>query len=132
MPVTATLVPDRPAIRLSSSLTLRATLEGPAPLRVEVPAEVLSEESAPIWQIIPLGSAKLVDLPGGLQRWSQDYKLSPFAAGDAVPLSLRDVSVSGGNDVSPKSVAFPSLTVRVETSIKTICLLYTSPSPRDS
>ena len=120
MPVTATLVPDRPAIRLSGSLTLQAALEGPAPLRVEVPAEVLSDESAPIWQIIPLGSAKLADLSGGTQRWSQDYKLVPFAPGDSVPLSLREFPVTSGDGVSAKSVAFPVLSIRVETSITKI------------
>ncbi len=120
MPVTATLVPDRPAIRLSSSLTLKAAFEGPAPLRVEVPSEVLSDESAQVWQIAPVGSAKLVDLPGGTQRWSQDFKLSPFAPGDAVPLALREFSVTAGGDAAPKSIAFPALTIRVETSIKSI------------
>jgi hypothetical protein len=120
MPTTANLVPDRTAIRLSGSLTLKATLEGPAPLRVDVPAEVLSDASAQVWQIAPIGSAKLLDLPGGTQRWSQDYKLSPFAPGDAVPLALREFSVSSGNDVSPKAIAFPALTIRVETSITSI------------
>ena len=120
MPVTAALAADRTAIPLSKSLTLQATLQGPAPLRVEVPASLLSEESAPLWEIAPLGAAKLVDLPNGQQLWSQDYKVSPFAAGPAVPLSLREFSVTGGNDVSAKAAAFPALTIRVDTKITAI------------
>lgn len=120
MPVTATLVPDRPTIRLSSSLTLQATLQGPAPLRIEVPAQILAEESAPLWQVVPVGSAKLVDLPDGQQRWSQEYRASPFSPGSTVPLVFREFTVASGNDVTSKSVAFPTLTIRVETTIKTV------------
>ena len=120
MPATATLVPDRPAIRLSGTLTLKATLEGPAPLRVDAPVELLSEDSAPAWRIEPVGSAKLVELPDGRQRWSQDYKLSPFAAGPNVPLGLREFTVAAGDDAGAKPVAFPILSIQVDTVVRNI------------
>ncbi len=120
MPVTAALVPDRTTIRLSGSLTLRATLEGPAPLRVEAPAEILAEESEALWQIAPVGAARLVELPDGRQRWSQEFKASPFAAGPSVPLALREFSAAGGDDVTAKGVAFPTLIIHVETTIRTV------------
>ncbi len=117
MPVTATLVPDHQTIRLSGSLTLRATVEGPAPLRVEMPGAALSDESAPLWEIAPLGPAQRVDLPDGQQRWTQDYKVSPFAPGPAVPLSLRDGTVAAGDAIEAKAIAFPALSIRVDTQI---------------
>ena len=117
MPVTATLMPDQQAIRLSGSLTLRAAVEGPAPLRIELPSAALSDESAPLWEIIPLGPAQRVDLPDGQQRWTQDYKASPFAPGPAVPLSLRDGIAAAGNVIEAKAVAFPALSIRVDTKI---------------
>ncbi len=120
MPATATLTADRESIPLSKNLTLQATLQGPAPLRVEVPANVLSDEAAPLWEVIPLGAATLVDLPGGQQRWSQQYTASPFAAGKVVPLSFREFTAAAGNDVSAKSIAFPALQIQVETKIAKI------------
>ncbi len=120
MPVTATLVPDRPTIRLSSSLTLQAALQGPAPLRIEVPAQILAEDSAPLWRVVPVGSAKLVDLADGQQRWSQEYHASPFSPGATVPLAFREFTIASGNDVTSKTVAFPTLSIRVETTIKTV------------
>ena len=120
MPVTATLVPDHQTIRLSGSLTLRATVEGPAPLRVEMPGAALSDESAPLWEIAPLGPAQRIDLPGGQQRWAQDYKVSPFAPGPAVPLSLRDGTVASGDAIEATAIAFPTLSIRVDTKIAKI------------
>ena len=117
MPVTATLVPDHQTIRLSGSLTLRATVEGPAPLRVEMPDAALSDDSAPLWEIAPLGPAQRVDLPDGQQRWIQDYKVSPFAVGPAVPLSLRDGTVAAGDIIEAKAIPFPALSIRVDTKI---------------
>ena len=117
MPVTATLVPDHQTIRLSGSLTLRATVEGPAPLRVEMPGAALSDESAPLWEIAPLGPAERVDLPGGQQRWTQEYKVSPFAPGPAVPLSLGDGTVAAGDALEATAIAFPALSIHVDTKI---------------
>ena len=120
MPVTATLSADRESIPLSKTLTLQATLLGPAPLRVEVPANVLSDEAAPLWEVVPLGAAKLVDLPGGQQLWSQQYTASPYAFGQTVPLTFREFTVIAGNEVSAKPIAFPALKIHVEKSIAKI------------
>jgi len=120
MPVTATLSADRESIPLSKSLILRATLQGPAPVRVDAPAKLLSDESAPLWEIAAIGPATISTLPNGEQLWSQCYKVSPFAPGPAVPLSLREFTVTTGNAVSAESVAFLKQTIRVETKIKQI------------
>ena len=114
MPVTATLSADRESIPMAKTLTLQATLLGPAPLRVEVPANVLSDEAAPLWEVIPLGAAKLVDLPGGQQLWSQQYTASPYAFGPTVPLTFRDFTAIAGGEVAAKPVAFPPLKIHVE------------------
>ena len=53
--VTAAATADRTTIRLSENLWVTFAVEGPAPLRVELPENLLAAESMAAWRIRPLG-----------------------------------------------------------------------------
>ena len=80
--VTPSLTADRTDLRLSDSMHLTLAVEGPGPLRVELPAELLDAVAAANWRLRPAGAAAVTDLPGGRQRWSQSYRADPYVAGD--------------------------------------------------
>ena len=54
--VTAAATPDRTTIRLSEHLRVTLAIEGPAPLRVELPEPLLAAGSASAWRVRPAGS----------------------------------------------------------------------------
>lgn len=103
---------DQLALRLSDTLTVVVTADGPAPLRVEPPKDLLAAESVLVWKVEPLGPATLTDR-GADQRWQQAYKLSPFVPGEKVPVAFNPFKVNG-TDLTPDP-----LTVKVETSLQT-------------
>jgi hypothetical protein len=103
---------DSTAVRLSDTLTVVVTADGPAPLRVDPPKDLLAPESALVWKVELLGPATLTDR-GTDQRWQQAYKLSPFVPGEAVPVAFNPLKVNGA-DLTPDP-----LTVKVETSLQT-------------
>jgi hypothetical protein len=102
---------DQPAVRLSDTLTVVVTADGPAPLRVDPPKDLLAPEAALVWKAEPLGPATLTDR-GADQRWQQAYKLSPFVPGEKVPVAFNPFRVNGA-DLTPEP-----LTVKVETSLQ--------------
>lgn len=103
---------DQPAVRLSDTLTVVVTADGPAPLRVDPPKDLLAPEAVQVWKVEPLGPAALTDR-GTDQRWQQAYKLSPFVPGEKVPVAFNPFKVNGA-DQTPDP-----LTVKVETSLQT-------------
>jgi hypothetical protein len=110
-PVRATAVADRTSLRLSDSLTVTVSVSGPAPLRVELPKDLLTEESAAVWKIEQLGPATLAEDGNGSARWEQPFRLSPFVPGEAVPIGFRPIRV-GDQSVTPDP-----LSVQVVTSL---------------
>ena len=116
--VTPTLTADRTDLRLSGSLRLTLAVEGPGPLRVELPAEQLDDASAANWRLRPSGPATVTELPDGRQRWSQTYRADPYLAGEAVPLGLAPINVYAAGNAQPTKVELQPLTVRVSTGVK--------------
>ena len=110
MPISATITPAVQSIRLSDALTVKLTIVGPAPLQVELPKELLSDESAQIWKIEPIGTPLLTQ-EGDLARWGQSFRLSPFLPGDEVTIGFRPVTV--GFDTVPVE----RISVRVTTTL---------------
>jgi hypothetical protein len=112
---------DRGTIQLSESARLTLTLEGPAPLRVELPKEpdkLLTPESATVWHIRPAGPPAVTPLPeDGRDRWTQTFRVSPFVPGKKVTLAFGPVKVTAGTDLNPQDVTFPAKEVRVQTAI---------------
>jgi len=104
------VIPDRTTLRLSDSLRLEIAIEGPAPLRVEMPKEWLADASAGLWKMQSLGPPSLQEIPMG-QRWSQAFRLDPYVPGTPVPLIFVPVKV---ND---REVNLPSFSIEVTTSV---------------
>ncbi len=98
-------------LRLSDTTDITLTASGPAPLRVELPKELLTPETAVGWQIVPVGP---LSRSADDTIWAQTFRLSPFVPGDAVPVTFNPVMVNG-TQVTPDP---PSLTFKVETSLR--------------
>jgi hypothetical protein len=111
---------DHSTIQLSESARLTLTLEGPAPLRVDMPKEpdkLLTPESANVWHIRPAGPPAVTPLPEGRERWAQTFRISPFIPGEKVVVAFAPVKVTASTDLNPQEVTFPAKEVRVQTSI---------------
>ncbi len=111
----AAVAPD--ALWLADTARLTVSVEGPAPLRVELPArpdELLDEPSRRAWKIDQPGAPDTTPLDGGRERWTRTYRLSPFVPGKQVPVGFDPVKVrAGGVD---HDVSFPTVAVEVKTS----------------
>jgi len=109
--ISVEVIPSRTELRLSESLRAEVRISGPAPLRLDLPKEWLAESSPAVWKIEPLGSPRLTDAPGGVQQWSQSFRLDPYLPGASVPLAFSPAIVNG------QEVHFPSFSIAVTTSI---------------
>lgn len=114
---TLTIVADRAALRLSDSAAVTVTVEGVAPLRVEVPAELLAGASADIWRIVPTGPARTEQLPGGRERWVQQYRVDPYQPGAGLPLEFNPFRVKAGPAVESVPLSDRPLSMTVETNL---------------
>jgi hypothetical protein len=108
--VTATATADRTTIRLSDKLLVTFTIEGPAPLNVELPRDLLAAESPP-WRIRPAGPATTEALPDGRERWSQAYRLDPYPPWGDVRLTFAPAKVRTG------AARWPEIEVKVQTDL---------------
>ncbi|MDB5309085.1 MAG: hypothetical protein JWO38_3287 [Gemmataceae bacterium] len=111
---------DRNSIRLSESARLRLALEGPAPLRVDLPAEpekILSPEAAGAWRIRPAGAAAVTPLAEGRERWERTFRLDPWDPAEKAVITFAPVKVTAGTDLNPREVNWPAIEVRVQTTI---------------
>ncbi len=98
--------------RLSDSMRIILRLEGPTPLRVELPTELekmLAPEVRAMWRIRAAGPEERTLLPEGRERWGRPFRLDPYAAGDPVPLVFAPVKVTAGTDSAPQDVTWPSV-----------------------
>jgi hypothetical protein len=115
--VTSSVTVAPSEVRLSESVRVTLAVEGDAPLRVELPAEVLDEQSSAVWRARPDGPAAVTDLPGGRQRWARTYRVDPYVPGKAVHLGFAPAKVSAGRDPQSKEVPFASKAVTVTTEV---------------
>jgi hypothetical protein len=77
--VSVTAKADKSTVRLSASIRVTLTVEGPAPLRVEVPKQVLVPESERDWKVQAVGSPVVTPAGTARERWEHVYRLDPFA-----------------------------------------------------
>lgn len=94
---------------LSDTTDITLTATGPAPLRVELPKELLTPETAVGWQIVPVGP---VARSADGTTWAQTFRLSPFVPHEALPLAFNPITVNG------TAVTPDPLTFKVETSLR--------------
>jgi len=98
--VTATATPDQKTVPLSGSVRVTLAVEGPAPLRVELPKQLLAPEADRDWKVQPAGPAAVAPLAGGREKWSQVLRLDPYVPGEAMYVGFAPVKVNG-NEVTP-------------------------------
>lgn len=104
----ATATASATTLRLSDTIDLTLTAKGEAPLRVELPKDLLEPASAAVWQIEPVGTATVT--PDGT-AWTRHYRLSPFLPGEHT-LKFNPIKVNG-TDATPESLTF-----KVETALR--------------
>lgn len=110
---TASLHLSAAVLRLSDTLDATLVIEGPPPLILSLPQPLLAPASASAWKLTTVGTPKVEKLIDGLERWSQQYRLVPFAVGDVVPVEFAPIGVGAGAsvvavEVPPQKVAVKS------------------------
>ena len=117
MTPTLTITADRAALRLSDTITVTVAVEGAVPLRVEVPKDLLTGASADIWRVDPAGAARTDALPDGRERWTQQYKCSPFQPGAGLPLEFAPLRVTAGPATEAAALSDRPLSFTVTTDL---------------
>jgi hypothetical protein len=93
--IIAAATAKKKTIDLSESLGVTLSIEGPAPLRVELPKQLLVSESDRDWKIQSAGSASVSSLGGGRERWVQNFRLDPYVFGTAQTILFAPIKVNG-------------------------------------
>lgn len=110
--VVASATADRGAVTLSEAVRVTLALEGPAPLRVDLPARLLAADANELWRVRADGAATLEPLPNGRARWRQVYRLDPWTPpellGTSQQVAFNPVTVNG------RATAWPAVAVTVE------------------
>lgn len=110
-PLRADATADRTACALSDSVRVVLSLEGPAPLRVELPKMLLTADADSAWRIRPDGDARVTPLPNSRERWEQKLRLDPYVEGAPLVASFAPVKANG------EPVTFPAVRVTVEKKV---------------
>ncbi|CAN5152154.1 hypothetical protein BH11PLA2_BH11PLA2_52850 [soil metagenome] len=113
---TATLHLSTTNMRLSDTLTATLTIEGPAPLAVTLPKPLLNKVSSLAWTVTPSGPTTVLKLLDGHERWTQQYRLDPYAVNDSVPVTFSPIVVASGTETT--TITLPTQNVKVTTEIR--------------
>ncbi len=99
--VSTTATPDKKTVSLSQSLRVTLAVEGSAPLRVELPKQLLAPEADRDWKIQPVGKPTVAPAGDGRERWVQVFRLDPYVAGDAMTVLFAPLKVNGRETTGP-------------------------------
>ena len=107
---------DRATIRLSESVRVTLTVDGPAPLRVDVPNPLLDEPSTAAWRVRPVGSPIVMTAPSGRETWELVLRADPYQPGE--PMRLGFLPLRAASRTEPlREFPIPAIDVRVTTAI---------------
>jgi len=109
--VRADATADRAACALSESVRVTLSLEGAAPLRVELPKMLLTADADSAWRVRADGEARITALPNNRERWEQRLRLDPYVEGAPLVASFAPVKANG------EAVTFPGVRVTVEKKV---------------
>ena len=113
--VTTSADADRQTMRLSESVRVTLSVEGTAPLRVELPSP-LSAEAQAVWRVKSAERPTVAALEGNRERWSQTFLLDPWILGDPLPLTFAKARVKAGNGAE-EELGWKSFDIRVLSAI---------------
>jgi hypothetical protein len=108
-----TLSIEPKVIALADKAIATVRIVGTVPLRVAVPPAILDDPTSLSWNISPLGNAT-ESRDGASFVWQQQYQLSPFIVGNALPVQFSSFQVNNS------TVAVPAAQVSVNTSIQSL------------
>ena len=103
-------------VALSGWMRVTLTLEGPKPLRVELPDQLLTADADGIWGIRPAGPVELAPVGADRERWSRAYRVAPYPPPTGDPAGKRAVSFNPVT-VNGQKVTWKSIEVEVTKSI---------------
>ncbi|MBN9119692.1 MAG: hypothetical protein J0I06_11140 [Planctomycetes bacterium] len=103
-------------VALSGWMRVTLVLEGPKPLRVELPDPLLTADANGVWRIRPDGPAELAPAGNGRERWRRAYRLTPYPPPAGDPAGKRVVSFNPVT-VSGRPVTWPPIEVEVTKSV---------------
>ena len=89
---------DRTEITLAQPVRVTLAIEGPAPLRVELPKELLTADANTVWRIRtepPDRKPEVTPAGAGRERWQQVYRLDPYPPPGTLRVSFNPVTVNG-------------------------------------
>ena len=108
---------DARTVALSGKRLLTVSVEGPAPLRVDLSDVPLAPASAAIWKSNAAGAASAEPTSAGRERWQRTFWLHPYSAGESVPLMPAALTVRAGTSADSRIEWERPLSVRVTTDV---------------
>ncbi len=110
--VVATATADSANITYANFAHVTLTIDGPAPLVVEVPKELLTPETGIVWRAQPVGGAARETLPDGRERWRLVVRVRAYPplvgeAGGTRHVAFNPIPVNG------KPVTFDAVSFEV-------------------
>src|SRR5262249_20931974 len=112
-------------VSLSADLRLTVSIEGPAPVEVDAPTALTA---SPDWRV-RAGRARIVQLPGGRERYEQSFQLEPFQTGERVPLPLNPWHFRTKNEIRDWPVTGPAQEIRAHSTVWKPDLSFARPIP---
>jgi hypothetical protein len=109
---------DRVELPLSGQVLLELEIEGPRPLHVELPKDLLAEESETFWQVKPQGTVTVSQSGPGRETWRQRWILEPFSTGSELVVQFNPVKVWTQEEAQPREYRWQSITLKVTSSVK--------------
>lgn len=98
---------------LSGSVRVAVSIEGPSPLLVEPPKQLLSADANAAWHIRPDNSGRpaIARTADGRERWQQVYRLDPYQFGESLVITFTPFTVNG------QLVRIPAVEVAVSKTV---------------
>jgi hypothetical protein len=104
---------DRGEVELSGELRVLVSIEGPAPIEVDLPRPLTATTD---WQV-NVSPPKTVSLGEGVERWQQAFRFKPYQTG-RVPLKLQPIRFRTGNEVRDWELTWPPQNIGVTSSVE--------------
>ena len=103
-------------VALSGWMRVTLTLEGPKPLRVELPEQLLTADANGIWGIRSAGPVELVPVGTDRELWRRVYRITPYPPPTGDPAGKRAV-IFNPVKVNGQSVTWKPIEVEVTKSV---------------
>lgn len=104
-------------VPLSGYVQLDVTVQGPAPLQLDLPKQWLAQESQLAWRVVPIQPQPIQSLSDGSELFVQSFQVWPYQVGKAVPLQMAPWQVRYADRTDWQTIPWPEKTLEVTTII---------------